>query len=154
ASGSMPAWLSSETRRGDPDASTNLGRPIMAPLSTLRRVFLFAGPFPAIPPQSSRRRSSLEAIGDTTLGQIVRCHLNENLVASEHADAILAHAAGGMGNDFMLIFELDAERGVRKQLRDDTGKFQEFFFCHPLPDNFTTAIGGPPPEGAETSGIA
>src|SRR6185503_18062421 len=29
ASGSMPAWLISASRRGEPDASTNLGRPIM-----------------------------------------------------------------------------------------------------------------------------
>jgi hypothetical protein len=25
----MPAWLTSASRRGEPDASTNLGRPIM-----------------------------------------------------------------------------------------------------------------------------
>src|SRR5690348_14589416 len=29
ASGSMPAWLMSDSRRGEPEASTNLGRPIM-----------------------------------------------------------------------------------------------------------------------------
>ena len=39
-----------------------------------------------------------------------------------------------MGNDFMLVFEFHAECGVRKQLRHDAGKFQEFFLCHPLPD--------------------
>src|SRR5262249_60271018 len=54
-----------------------------------------------------------------------------------------------MGNNLMLVFELDAECGVRKQLRNDAGKLQEFFFCHPLPDFSATA----PPEAAETSGI-
>jgi hypothetical protein len=38
-----------------------------------------------------------------------------------------------VGDDFVLILELDAEGGVREQLRDDTGKFQEFFLHHSLP---------------------
>jgi hypothetical protein len=29
ASGSMPAWLTSASRRGDPEAKTNFGRPII-----------------------------------------------------------------------------------------------------------------------------
>src|SRR5262245_51266259 len=33
ASGSMPAWLISVTRRGEPEARTSLGRPIMEQLS-------------------------------------------------------------------------------------------------------------------------
>src|SRR5262245_64038788 len=63
-----------------------------------------------------------ESIGDTTLGQIVGRHLDQNFVARQHADAVLAHAAGGMGDDLMFVFEFDPERGVRKQLRHDTGK--------------------------------
>ena len=59
-----------------------------------------------------------------------------------------------MGDDFVLVFELDAEGGVRKQLRHDTGKFQEFFLCHPLPSVVGNRIGGSRrPEGAKTSGI-
>src|SRR5260221_3258691 len=33
ASGSMPAWLSSDNRRGEPEARTNLGRPSIADLA-------------------------------------------------------------------------------------------------------------------------
>jgi hypothetical protein len=39
----------------------------------------------------------------------------------------------------MFVFEFDPERGVRKQLRHDTGKFQEFFLCHPLSGILETA---------------
>src|SRR5262249_55294439 len=53
-------------------------------------------------------------------------------------------AAGGVGDDLMFVFELDPERGVRKQLRHDTGKFQEFFLCHPLPSVVGNRTGGSP----------
>src|SRR5690242_19651759 len=36
ASGSMPAWLMSDSRHGEPEASTNLGRPIMGAALTNR----------------------------------------------------------------------------------------------------------------------
>src|SRR5262252_7699677 len=44
-SGSIPAWLSRPSRRGEPDASTSLGLPIM-------------------------RAASLETVGDATLGEV------------------------------------------------------------------------------------
>src|ERR1700733_5357400 len=120
ASGSMPAWLTSNSRRGEPEASTNFGRPITAMRSCR---------------QTNAAALSLEAVGDATLGQVVGRHLDQHFVTGEHADAVLAHAAGGVGNDLMLILELDAEGGVRKQLRHDTGKFQQFFFRHSLPES-------------------
>src|SRR6266540_3906507 len=97
----------SVTRRGEPEASTSLGRPIISSPAQL-----------------------LESIGDATLGQIIGRHLDQYLVAGQHPDAILAHAASGVSDDLMFVFELDAEGGVRQQLRDDTGEFQEFFFSH------------------------
>src|ERR1700691_118884 len=81
ASGSMPAWLMSTSRRGEPEASTNFGRPITAGCS--RR-------------QTNAAALSLEAIGDATFGQVVGCHLDQHFVAGKDADAVLAHAAGGV----------------------------------------------------------
>jgi hypothetical protein len=75
----------------------------------------------------------LESIRDATLGEIVRRHLDQNLVPGKHANAILAHASGGVGDDFMFVFEFDPESGVRKQFRHDPRKFQKFFLCHPQP---------------------
>ena len=45
-----------------------------------------------------------ESVGDTALGQIVRGHLDQDLVARQHADAVLAHAASGVGDDLMFVF--------------------------------------------------
>src|SRR4051812_15587110 len=95
ASGSMPIWLMSETRRGEPEARTNLDRPIML------QPFRPTGRRPAIHPGETidardsghDDRYSLEPIGDAALGQVVGRHLDQNLVAGQNADAILAHAA-------------------------------------------------------------
>src|SRR6266699_469437 len=126
ASGSIPAWLSSASRRGEPDARTSLGRPIIfacarAPRTGVRTALLAA------------TGKSLEPVGDTTLAQIVGRHLDQDLVAGQHADAVLAHAAGGMSDDFVFVLELDAESGVREQFRHDTRKLQELFFRHSPP---------------------
>src|SRR5712691_4843579 len=82
--------------------------------------------------------NSFEPVGNTTLGQIVRRHLDQHFIAGKNADAVLAHAAGGMGDDLMFVFELDPEGGVRKQLRHDTRELQELFLCHPLPSTSET----------------
>src|SRR6185312_5089267 len=76
---------------------------------------------------------SLEAIGDAALAEIVGSHLDQDLVAGEHADSVLAHAAGSVGDNLVLVLELHAEGGVGQQLRDDTGKLQQFFLRLSLP---------------------
>src|SRR3984957_20825232 len=119
ASGSRPAWLTSDSRRGEPEASTNFGRPI-----TAARSFRWDG----------LATISLEAVGDATFGQVVGRHFHQYLVAGKDADAVLAHASRRVGDDFVLVLELDAEGGVRQQLRHHTGKFQQRFFRHPGPD--------------------
>src|ERR1700688_4602380 len=102
-SGSIPAWLMRESRRGEPDASTSLGRPIMI---SLRGWLEWEWP---------RCERLLEPVGDAPFGQVIGRHLHQNLVAGKHADAVLAHAAGRVGDDLVLVLELDAEGGVRKQ---------------------------------------
>src|SRR5690606_27730513 len=72
----------------------------------------------------------LEAIVDTSLGQVVGRHLHLDLVAGQHADAVLAHLAGSMGNDDMAVLELHPESRVGKQLGHDTGKFKKLFLGH------------------------
>src|SRR5262245_65203387 len=75
----------------------------------------------------------LEPISNAALAEIVGRHLDQHLVAGEHADSVLAHAARRMGDDLVFVFELDAEGRVRQQLRHDTGKFQKLFLCHSQP---------------------
>src|SRR5690606_8408909 len=71
-----------------------------------------------------------KAIGDARLGEIVRRQLTEHLVAHEHADTVLAHAPGGVTQDFMTILELDPEHRVRQQFHHLAAHFEEFFFGH------------------------
>src|SRR5690606_17449677 len=75
----------------------------------------------------------LEAVSNAALGQVVRRHLDQNLVAGQHADAILAHAASGVSDDLVIVLELDPERGIGQQFGDHTRKFKDFFLWHPVP---------------------
>ena len=102
ASGSMPICCSSASRRGDAEARTRLGgRASWGPVT------------PGDPLTSWR---SLETIGDAALGEVVGRHLDQDLVAGEHADAVLAHLAGGVGDDLVLVLELHPKRRVGQQL--------------------------------------
>src|SRR5215469_8689077 len=66
----------SASRRGEPEASTSLGRPIIFP-STIRAV----APAHA-PGQNAQGRANLfEPVGDATLTQATGRHLDQNLVA-------------------------------------------------------------------------
>jgi hypothetical protein len=80
---------------------------------------------------SASRLELFEAIGDAPFGEIIGRHFHENLVSGKHADAVLAHFAGGMGDDLVSIFELYAEGCIGQQLADGTRKFEKFLFRHP-----------------------
>src|SRR5262245_56387937 len=186
----MPPWLSSPSRRGDPEASTSLGRPIMsvlswphpcpargaAPKARLRAsstrgvMHRRRGPHragamgcpggtvqnsefrtvPGLPRTTplcfvlrcagTRSADSLEPIDDTAFGEVVRTHLDQHLVAGQHADAVLAHAAGRVGDDFMAVLKLDAEVGVGEELRHKARKFQLFFLRHSTPSVTDVAL--------------
>src|SRR5215469_3349679 len=71
-----------------------------------------------------------EAIGDAPLGEIIRRHLDHDLVTGQHADAVLAHLAGGMGDDFMAVLQKNPEGGVGQEFADRTLEFQQFFLGH------------------------
>src|SRR5690606_41744608 len=109
-SGSMPIWLSSARRRGEAEARISSGRRDKGLLSP--------------------DRSLLEPVGDPALGEIVRGHFNQNLVAGQHPDAILAHTAGGVGDDLVIVLELDPEGRIGKQFKDHAREFEHFFFSH------------------------
>src|SRR3990170_2363310 len=79
---------------------------------------------------STRRIVLLEAIGDAALGQIVRGQLDQHFVAGQHADAVLAHLAGGMAKDLVAVLQLYAEHGVGQQFNHLPAHFEEFFLSH------------------------
>src|SRR5512142_1286715 len=93
ASGVMPACASKASRRGLSLAST-----------------------------SARRAGLFEAIGDASLGEVIRRHFHHDLVAGQHADAVLAHLARGVGDDLMTVLKRHAECRVRQQFADGAFK--------------------------------
>src|SRR5262245_60512863 len=114
ASGTMPIWRSRSSRLGDADARIRGG--IRAPRADVR-----ARP---------ARGRLLEAEGDPTLGQVVGRHFHVDAVAGEHADAVLAHLAGGVGQDLVVVVELHPEHGVGQKLAHGPGKLDQIFFRH------------------------
>ena len=74
-----------------------------------------------------------EAIGDAALGQIVGRQLDQHLVADQHADAVLAHLAGGVAEDFVVVLQPHAEHGVGQKLHHLAAHFEQFFFCQTKP---------------------
>src|SRR6476659_6789373 len=53
-----------------------------------------------------------QPIDDATPGEVVGGKLDEHLVAGQDADEVLPHLAGDVGEDLMLVLELDLEHGV------------------------------------------
>src|SRR3546814_702394 len=75
-------------------------------------------------------RRSLEAIGDPTLGQVIGGEFDEHFVAHENADAVLAHLAGRVTQNLVIIFQFDAKHRVGQQFDHLAAHFQKFFFRH------------------------
>src|SRR3954465_11018123 len=98
-SGTAPIRLSRSSRRGDVEASP-----------------------------SRIMRPSFKAIGNAPFGQVIGSEFDEHFIAYQHADAVLAHLAGGMAKDFMSILEPDAKHGVGQKLNDLAAQFEKFFF--------------------------
>ena len=67
---------------------------------------------------------------DATLGQVVRRHLNRDLVAGKNADAVLLHATGGVGDDLVPVVELHTAAGVGKHLDHHALELEHLLFRH------------------------
>src|SRR6266851_4372222 len=115
-SGSRATWRNRSRRRGEDEARTR---------GWLRAAGRIGGDMP--------RQRLLEAKGDTALGEVVRRHLDIDLVTGKHANAVLAHLARGVREHLVIVVELDAKHRVRQQFGDRAGKFYEIFFRHPAP---------------------
>ena len=67
---------------------------------------------------------------DASLAQIVRRQFQRYLVACEDTDMILAHFSGRVRNQFVAVFEVDAEARIRKHVGYKAVHFKEIFFGH------------------------
>src|SRR5258708_6621758 len=71
---------------------------------------------------------SPKAIRNAALGKIIGRHLDHHLVAGQHADAVLAHLAGGVGDDHMIIGDqLHTEVRIWEEFFHDPLELQHFF---------------------------
>src|SRR6185295_3242969 len=86
--------------------------------------------WPARCPGIDRRAHVLVAEVDTTLVEVVGRHFHGHAVTGQDADAVLFHAPGGIGDDFMPIVELHATARVRQDLRDHTFELEHVFLGH------------------------
>jgi diadenosine tetraphosphate (Ap4A) HIT family hydrolase len=99
--GLKPICASKSTRRGEAEASTNLGA-----LERPATVNLF------------------ETVGNTAFGQVVRSHFHCHLVTRKDTDTVLTHTPRRMGNDLMIIDEFHAKRRIGEELDDFALKLQ------------------------------
>src|SRR5262249_39722353 len=74
--------------------------------------------------------SLLKAVSDTSFGEVIRRHLDQNLVAGKDSDPVFAHASRGVGDNFVFVLELHPEGGIREELGHYPRKFEHFFFRH------------------------
>ena len=110
--GVMPIRARRSRRRGDADARTSAG-------GAIRRGELL---------RPGAAAAGHEAVGDPALGEIVGGQFDEHLVADENADAVLAHLAGGMAEDLVIVLETHAKHRIGEQLDHLPTHFEEFFF--------------------------
>jgi hypothetical protein len=69
-----------------------------------------------------REKALLEAVSNAAFGEIIGCHFDQNLVAREDTDSVLAHTSSGVSDNFMLVLKFNPESCVRQQFADYTRK--------------------------------
>src|SRR5262245_22544747 len=144
ASGVMPACSSRASRRGEAEASTSFGRSVLglARARTARGAALAGsgapcGAFGTCPDLAKGDRHGqsllLKPVSDPTFSEIIRRHLDQNLVARKHPDPVLAHSSRRMGDDLVIVLEFHPECGVGEEFRHHSRKFEHFFLRHKAP---------------------
>src|SRR5262245_50327245 len=63
-----------------------------------------------------RRAPLLQTVHNAAARQVVGRQLHQHPVPGQDADEVLAHLARDVGEDLVLVLELDAEHGVRQRL--------------------------------------
>lgn len=73
---------------------------------------------------------SLKAIRDAALCEIIRADLHFDLVSWSNSDAEFPQFSGEMTNNFLVVFEYDAEVAAGKRLFHGASHLNELLFCH------------------------
>src|SRR4029453_14990433 len=83
--------------------------------------------------------SSLVPVDDAPPAQVVRGQLDQDAVARQDPDEVLPHLAGNVGENAVLVVQLDAEHRVREGFEHLGLDLDRFFFRH---DSSTPARRG------------
>jgi hypothetical protein len=68
---------------------------------------------------------------NSSLIEIVGCHLHRDTVSGDHSNPVSLHAACGVGNNGVSIVHLHAYAAVREDFDDRAFEFEHFFLRHP-----------------------
>ena len=69
---------------------------------------------------------------DPTAGQVIRAHLNRDLVAGQDLNKVHPELAGNVCQNGMPIADIDAEHGIRQRINHDALEFDDVIFCQEL----------------------
>lgn len=68
----------------------------------------------------------------TAFAEIIGCQFDLNTVSNHGADTGSPHLAGGIGDNLMTVFQMDAEAPIRKFFIDQTVEDEKIFLGQQL----------------------
>src|SRR4051794_19950519 len=74
------------------------------------------------------------AIGDSSLGEVIRRHLQSDAIACQHANSIASEFSRQMRENRPILIQLNAEQSAWKLFHYCPGHFNTVFFTHPPPE--------------------
>ena len=81
-------------------------------------------------PQREETPRLAQPVGNSSLAQVVRRHLQPNAIAHGQPHEMLAHLSGQMRQNFVLIIQFDPEHGAGKNRRNRAFEFDRLFSAH------------------------
>ena len=73
--------------------------------------------------------SLLASPGDAAAGQIIRSHLNGDLIAGEYLDIVHPELTGDVSQDGMASANINLEHGIGQRFNYSALKFDHIIFC-------------------------
>ena len=70
------------------------------------------------------------AVGNATLGEVVRRHLEGDAIARQNSNSIASQLAGQVSENCSILVQLHAEQSAREFFYNGTSNFYAVFFTH------------------------
>lgn len=69
-------------------------------------------------------------VGNAAFGKIVRADVDGHTISGKDANVVFSHFTGNMGDDLVVVFELDPKHGVGQRVDNFAFELNFIFFCH------------------------